>query len=368
MAETPLARLIREIIVTDGPVSVARFMDLCLGHPSHGYYMTRDPFGVSGDFTTAPEISQMFGELLGLWVAGLWQQMGCPEQVALVELGPGRGTLMADALRAARALPPFRAALACHLVEMSPVLQQAQHQRLAGSGVPTQWHRSIDRLPDDRPLIVIANEFFDALPVHQFVRQGGAWHERQIGLDAAGRFCFGLAGAAADVRLPDGQESDVRELCPQGATIVDALGRRLAAQGGALLAIDYGYARPAAGDTVQALRRHRSEDMLARPGEADLTAHVDFSALAAAGRRAGLLSWPLLTQGALLIRLGLGERAAALAASAPGRADEIEAACHRLAGPDAMGHLFKALCLTAPGMPAPPAFDTVDPAVAPLEA
>ena len=369
-AVTALAAILREMILSDGPMTVARYMALCLGHPQHGYYITRDPLGRGGDFTTAPEISQMFGELLGLWVADTWQRMGAPGVFGLVELGPGRGTLMADALRAARALPGFTAAVEVHLVETSPVLRQAQGRALAGARKTVEWHETIDTLPGDRPLIVLANEFFDALPIRQFVQAGGVWRERLVGLDAAGTLVFGLSGEAAEVALPEAPEGALREACPDGVAIITALGARLAAQGGALLAIDYGYAVSAAGDSLQALRAHRFDDVLAAPGEADLTAHVDFAALAAAGRRAGLSAHPLLSQHTLLARLGIGVRAGALMRAAPAQAGEIEAAGRRLTGLEkgGMGGLFKALCLTAPGLAAPAAFDSPDPVIASLTA
>lgn len=368
---TRLADEIRYLITQEGPISVARYMELCLSHPRHGYYMTRDPLGTAGDFTTAPEISQMFGELLGLWAASLWDQMGRPSPVRLIELGPGRGTLMADVLRAARALPPFRAALSVHLVEISPVLRQAQQQAMAKAGVMATWHQRIEEVPTDAPALILANEFFDALPIHQFVATADGWRERLVGLDDQAGLTFGL-GDVVDLPFPAGAPGDVREVSPAAQQVVASIGARLRQAGGALLAIDYGYAVPQPGDSLQAMRHHAYADVLAEPGAADLTAHVDFTALGLAGRKAGLSVWPLLTQGCLLLRLGLEARSAALAATlaaaAPQRIGEIEAARRRLSGmaEGEMGGLFKALCLTAPGLDAPPAFEHSDPAIARL--
>lgn len=362
---SPLYEQLTRDIALNGPISVERFMGLCLGHPTLGYYTTRDPLGRSGDFTTAPEISQMFGELLGVWAASVWQALGAPGRVALVELGPGRGTLMADALRAARALPAFRAAVSVHLVEISPVLRQAQARALEGAGVPLQWHDDGADLPGDVPLIVLANEFFDALPIRQVVMRDGAWRERLVGLDGSGALAFGLSPEPVrDVPLP-GQEGDLREICPAGLAVVTSIGARLVASGGAMLAVDYGYARSRPGDSLQALKDHAFADVLATAGVADLTAHVDFAALAAAGRAVGLAAGPLLTQRALLERLGIGARASALAQAAPAKAEAIAAAFHRLTGPGEgqMGTLFKALCLASPGL-AVPAFDRFDPLIA----
>jgi len=362
---TPLEADIRRIIAVDGPMSVAAFMALCLGHPLHGYYTTRDPFGRGGDFTTAPEVSQMFGELIGLWAAALWQAMGTPARLALVELGPGRGTLMADALRAARAVPAFRPALRVHLVETSPALQRFQQERLAGLDLPIAWCRDVAELPD-RPLIVIANEFFDALPVHQAVKAAGGWHERMIGLGRDGALAFalhpdpipgfeaiapgGLAGA------PAGSLYEWRS----GEVVAD-LARRVARNGGAALAIDYGHVDSAVGETLQAVRRHAFADPLATPGEVDLTAHVDFAALARTAARAGARVHGPIPQGEFLRRLGIEARAAALkAAATPALAADIDAALARLAGAgrDAMGELFKAVAVADPKLGAVAGFDS----------
>ena len=359
---TPLGARIAALIAEAGPITVADYMAMCLGDPEHGYYMAREPFGRGGDFVTAPEISQVFGELIGLWAVAAWMAMGAPPSVALVELGPGRGTLMADLLRAARVRPAFREAAAVHLVESSPRLRAVQEATLAGQAVT--WHAAIDTLPPG-PSIVVANEFFDALPIRQYARTGGGWAERMVGLDGEGRLAFGLrpAGGASPspaLALPEaGREGEpILEVSPAATAIMAALAARIARDGGALLAIDYGYEGPAFGDTLQAMRRHAFVDPLADPGEADLTAHVDFAALARAASEGGARPRPLLTQGAFLTRLGIGTRAARLAAGKDaGAAAAIAAAVRRLTAPEAMGTLFKVLAVAHSGLAALPAFD-----------
>jgi NADH dehydrogenase [ubiquinone] 1 alpha subcomplex assembly factor 7 len=356
-----LLDLLRRRIAVDGPLTVAQYMAEALGHPRHGYYITRDPLGAAGDFTTAPEISQVFGELVGLWCADQWQRMGAPDPVLLVELGPGRGTLMQDALRAiGRAAPGFRAALRLHLVETSPTLRAAQAARLAAAD--PVW---LDRLADlpDGPALVVANEFFDALPIRQWQRGTGGWHERLVGWDeTAGTLRWELS-ARADPGLaliPDAvrtaPEGSIAEACPAGLSHAAMLGRRLAQQGGAALVVDYGPARSAAGDSFQAMRHHTFVDPLAAPGEADLTAHVDFQALALAAAQAGAAAHGPVPQGAFLEALGLRARATQLKRASPARAAEIDAAIERLAGPAQMGTLFKVLALTAPGLGTPAGF------------
>ena len=359
---TPLAEEIRTLIAAEGPMPVSRYMALALGHPRHGYYMTRDPLGAHGDFTTAPEISQMFGELLGLWAVASWQQMGAPDPFRLVELGPGRGTLMADALRAARLVPGFGAAARIHLVETSPVLTATQARTLASQASAASWHQRIEDVPDG-PALVLANEFFDALPIDQYVRTAGHWHERRVGMDAGGRLAFGLDPApsrAAQLlagHLPPAPDGAVLEHMESGPA--RALAARLLAQGGAALIVDYGHAG-GFGDTLQALEKHRFADPLAAPGAADLTAHVDFSALARIAVAAGLKAFGPLEQGDFLARLGLAARAERLKRDAPeATRAAVDAAARRLAGTgDAdMGRLFKVLVLAHPDLGAPPAFD-----------
>ena len=338
-------------------MTVERYMALCLGHPVHGYYRTRDPLGAQGDFTTAPEISQTFGELIGLWAAEVWRAMGEPSPVRLVELGPGRGTLMADALRAARVLPAFRSATVVHLVETSPALRARQEAELAPAGAPVSWYGDLAEVPDG-PAIVVANEFFDALPIRQFVGTERGWCERLVGLSEGG-LAFGLAPEPArDVPLPV-RPGAMLEWPAAGFAVMGRLAARLAAQGGAALVIDYGHARSGFGDTLQAVRHHAYADPLADPGEADLTAHVDFALLASAGRSAGATVLGPVLQGDFLRALGIDARAATLKRRAtPAQAGAINAAVARLtgSGEGQMGALFKVLGLGAPGLPPLPGF------------
>lgn len=357
---TPLGREIAELIRKEGAISIERYMALCLGHPTHGYYMTRDPLGALGDFTTAPEISQMFGELLGVWSIAAWQTLGAPRSFALVELGPGRGTLMADVLRTLRKQSQMATAAQVHLVETSPVLREAQRLTLGAHAANVTWHDSIETLPAC-PAIVLANEFFDALPMRQLEYHEG-WCERLVDIGPDGNFCFRLSDTLAPG--PEAETGAIQERSPASLDIMQALASRLSARGGVLLAVDYGYATPAFGDTLQALSRHRFADPLAAPGEADLTAHVDFTALADCARGAGAAVFPLLTQHTLLTRLGLNARAAVLAQAHPDRANAILVARDRLSGTGAaaMGGLFKALCVASPGVQ-PYGFDTPDPLI-----
>ncbi len=343
-------RLVARILAT-GPITIADYMASCLGDPEHGYYMRRDPFGAAGDFITAPEISQMFGELIGLWAVETWRRMGMPSAFVLAELGPGRGTLMADALRAARLAPDFLSAARITLVETSPHLRTVQRERLSGHEVT--FADRVEALLEG-PAIVIANEFFDALPIRQFQRVGAAYAERMVGV-VDGRLSFGLRpGADLPGRFGVVPEGAIVEIAGPAASIMASLAGRITEGGGALLAIDYGH-DGGIGDTLQAMRRHGFVSPLESPGEADLTAHVDFSALAAVARATGAMAFPLLTQGDLLVRLGLVERAGRLGAGKDAATQEaIRAAAERLAGPAAMGTLFKALVVAAPGLAPPP--------------
>jgi SAM-dependent MidA family methyltransferase len=362
-----LADHLRELIAEEGPLTLERFMSLALAHPTLGYYPTRDPLGREGDFITAPEISQMFGELLGLWAAETWVSMGAPAQLRLVELGPGRGTLMADALRAASVVPSFAQSIDVHLVETSPELGRAQHEQLEKTGVPITWHAGIETLPPG-PAIIIANEFFDALPVRHYVRGARGWHERLVGLNDAGAFVFGLSREIEPTLSAEGPEGSIIEICPAGQQIISTLAQRLVTQGGAALLIDYGYVETALGETLQAMKGHAFVDPLAEPGEADLTTHVDFAALARAAAKEGALVHGPLQQGFFLSRLGIFERAQALARRADAaQAAQIESALVRLVSTqkgvkvsqgtvDGMGELFKVLCITSPELPVPPGF------------
>jgi NADH dehydrogenase [ubiquinone] 1 alpha subcomplex assembly factor 7 len=367
-----LAAHLERLISAEGPISVARYMAEALGHPEHGYYMRGDPLGAAGDFITAPEISQIFGELIGLWCAVVWRAMDRPRPVRLVELGPGRGTLMADALRAARqSAADFHAALDLHLVETSPPLRAAQRAALGDR--QAAWHDAAGEVPAG-PMLVIANEFFDALPVHQFVRTAGGWRERMVAFDpAAGGLFFrpaaeptpslDLVPPALDLLPPalrenaGGGEGGIIEIRPAAREIAAAIGTRIAAHGGAALIVDYGHAHSAMGDTLQAVRSHRYADPLAEPGAADLTAHVDFQALAEAALAAGAAVHGPVTQGAFLTALGIGARRDMLAAADPDKARDIHGACRRLTDTAEMGSLFKVLAIAGAGLPEPPGFE-----------
>lgn len=359
---TALKEKIKALIAAEGPITVAHYMAVCLGDPEAGYYTTRDPFGRAGDFVTAPEVSQMFGEFVGAACVAAYRAIGAPDKVNLVELGPGRGTLMSDLLRVAALRPDFTKAADLHLVETSPHLREIQKKTLAGAPLVPTFVDTIHRLPPG-PAIVVANEFFDALPIHQFVRTPDGWRERVIGLDDDGELAFGAGTAILpDDNLPgpvrQGTQGTVFETQPAADAIAHEIGSRLARDGGAAIIIDYGYLRTAPGDTLQALYRHAYDDVLAHPGDADLTAHVNFEALAAAASRAGAVAWPPLTQGDFLLRSGLLQRAGALGAGKPHADQEaIRDAVERLAGPDQMGNLFKVLALTGGKRPFPP-FDS----------
>lgn len=347
---TPLATLIAARIRADGPITLADFMTECLLHPVHGYYTTREPFGAAGDFTTAPEISQMFGELLGLSLAQSWLDQGAPAPFTLAEIGPGRGTLMADILRATRQVPGFHAGMRLTLIEASPRLRAIQSATLAA--YQPRWVDRVEDLPD-LPLFLVANEFFDALPIRQFQRDGAGWRERLVGL-REGKLGLGLGPVlpVADLtfRLTDTAQGQIVEICPQAPAIMAAIGERVARQGAALI-IDYG-GWHSLGDTFQALRAHEPVDPFATPGEADLTAHVDFEALA---RAAAPAASAYTTQGALLTALGIAQRSARLAQNLTGAALQSHlAATHRLTAATEMGSLFKVLGLHPAGHPPPP--------------
>ncbi|MCJ2122229.1 class I SAM-dependent methyltransferase [Methylobacterium sp. J-077] len=352
---TPLGAEIAALIRHGGPIGIDRYMALCLGHPVHGYYRTRDPLGAQGDFTTAPEISQMFGELIGAWTAYVHGRIGQPDPLVLVELGPGRGTLMEDALRALRAAVPG-AEVRPHLVETSPVLRAAQERALTGTGAT--WHAGLETLPEG-PAIVLANEFFDCLPVRQFERRATGWHERQVGLGPEGDLVFGLAPDATPGLDADGPEGALLSVPGVGLALMRQLARRLREAGGALLAIDYGHVRPGFGDTLQALSGHRFADPLAAPGAADLTHHVDFAALAKAAQAEGAVVQGPEAQRDFLLALGLNARAERLKTRATAaQAAAIDSAVHRLtdASRGGMGSLFKVLAVSGPALGPLPGF------------
>jgi NADH dehydrogenase [ubiquinone] 1 alpha subcomplex assembly factor 7 len=380
-------------IAQDGPIGVAEYFTRCLHDPRDGYYATRPDLGPGGDFITAPLVSQMFGELIGLWVVETWKRMGRPSPFRLVEMGPGDGTLMSDLLRAAKLSPAFVAAAELWLVEVSPPLRAKQAERL--SGAAPNWADRLEAVPAGAPMILVANEVLDCLPARQFVRTDKGWAERVIGLDEAGELAFGLKAVSREPFPLDGGRAglgvtaavdDERRRQAAGSavtpipnpspikgegslpigTIVEAspaqealgteIGHRLATEGGAALLIDYGRDAPGAGDTLQAIQGHQKVDPLKTPGQADLTIWADFPAVLAAGVTAGAKAGPILQQAVFLAMLGIEARAEALAAARPDRADQIARQLDRLTGQAQMGALFKAVCLHAPGF-TPPAFE-----------
>lgn len=361
---TPLAEALAARIRREGPVSVADYMDVCLHDPLHGYYRGKRAIGRAGDFVTAPEISQVFGELIGLWCAVTWQQMGAQRPLRLIELGPGRGTLMRDALRAARAVPDFRGALEVLLVESNEALAELQRAALANEDVATQWRATLDADAERAPVIVIANEFLDTLPVAQWVLRGGRWRTRCVGLDADGKLSFTEREDDRALELPaqltaaahDGDIFETRTSAfSTWAAKLAALGRPMAA-----LFIDYGHAHTALGDTLQAIHTHRYDDPLRAPGEADLTAQVDFASFAAAMTQHGLACDGPVTQAAFLAALGITERASRLMNANPAKATEIETAIARLMAPSGMGTRFCAIGVRCEGMAPLPGLGPVD--------
>ena len=349
MSDPDLSNRLARLIAATGPIPVAQYMAAANAH----YYATRDPLGAAGDFTTAPEISQMFGELVGLWLADVWMRAGRPATAHYVELGPGRGTLAADALRAMRAAglePP------AEMVETSPVLKAAQAERVPAC----RWHDDLKTLPDDVPLLVVANEFLDALPVRQLLATDQGWCERMVVNRDDGGFLPAAARAipaeSVPERLRDAADGSILETSPASVAIVRDLARRIAAQGGAALIVDYGHERTALGDTLQAVKRHGFADPWADPGERDLTAHVDFEPLVEAARAEGVRVCGPRAQGEWLKTMGIDLRAASLAKAAPERGDEIAAARHRLTAPAEMGALFKMMALVSRDWPEPEGF------------
>jgi NADH dehydrogenase [ubiquinone] 1 alpha subcomplex assembly factor 7 len=365
MADTPAPLLdeIRRRIAVGGPMPVADYMRLCLTHPQHGYYVTRDPLGGGGDFITSPEISQMFGELIGVWMATVWRQMGAPENFRIVELGPGRGTLLDDALRATKAVAGFADAAVLHLVEISPALRELQERRLAKTGLAMLWHERIEDVPGG-PSIIVANEFIDALPVHQAVKQEDGWHERVVTLSADGNLAFDTAREPSrffETSLPRAlRQAPLGSIYEWRAdSIALELGRRTRDEGAALI-IDYGHAHSGLGDTLQAVARHSFTDPLRAPGMADLTAHVDFEALAQCAETMGARIHGPIRQRDLFLRLGIEQRAAALKSAASAqKATDVEIAFSRLIGGGArgMGELFKAIAIAAPKLGSLPGFE-----------
>lgn len=344
---------IRRIIRIAGPMPVWRYMELCLTHPEYGYYTTRNPLGREGDFVTAPEVSQMFGELIGLWVASVWRQMDAPKNLRLVELGPGRGTMMMDALRAMRVAPVLHQSVQVHFVEINPTLRAVQQETVGDANIPLHWHNTLDEVPKG-PVIILANEYFDALPIHQAVKQSTGWHERTIEVAGDGSLIYGTAPEPLpcfDMLLPP-----VVRAAPVGAIYewrpdeeMMRIARRIRRSHGAALIIDYGHLRSEAGETLQAIARHAYADPLRNPGTADLTAHVDFDALGRAASAVGTRVHRPAEQGTFLRRMGIETRAATLAAkAAPEQQDAVFKAAARLieSGRGGMGSLFKVMAIS----------------------
>jgi NADH dehydrogenase [ubiquinone] 1 alpha subcomplex assembly factor 7 len=377
---------LRAQIAQDGPISVAEYFTRCLHDPRDGYYATRPALGEGGDFLTAPGVSQMFGELVGLWLMETWDRLGRPAPVRLVELGPGDGTLMSDVLRAAKLLPEFLAAADPWLVEVSPPLRALQARRLADATPAPRWAERLEDVPAGAPLLLVANEVLDCLPARQFVRTQDGWAERMVGLDEAGQLMFGLKSlspppvgeaarrgrrgeqthlgqlpppSAAPTPPPQGEDLEpgtVVESSPAQAALGSEIGHRVARDGGAALLIDYGRDAPGPGDTLQALKAHTKVSPLAEPGQADLTVWADFPAVLEAAIAAGARTGPILHQGDFLRGLGIEARAQALSLARPDRAETVARQLDRLTGAAQMGHLFKVVCIHQPGL-VPPLFE-----------
>jgi len=352
------ARIVRQILI-DGPMPVSTYMALCLFDSEYGYYMTRDPFGRSGDFTTAPEISQMFGELIGAWLVLAWRALGRPAQPVFAEIGPGRGTLAKDVARTIDRLEPdLRAASSFTLIEVSPALARRQAETLQAAGGVFNWINGIEELPRGRPLLIVGNELFDAVPVRQFVKTPSGWRERCVGLGDDGDLAFLAGPGTLDTEMMPPEASTAKdgaifEVAPAREALLQTIAERIAEDGGAALFFDYGHLQAGLGDTLQAVLKHAYDEPLAHPGEADLTSHVDFAALAESVHRAGLTPW-MTPQGRFLLGMGLLERAGRLGAT--GDADiqaRLSGEVERLAGPEAMGELFKVLAFWTAGTAVP---------------
>jgi len=365
LKSTLLAVRLKERIAREGPIPVADYMEACLADQDAGYYPSRQPIGADGDFITAPEVSQIFGELLGLWAVAVWQSMGEPKPVVVAELGPGRGTLMADALRAWRSVPRFLESVQVAMVETSPVLRDVQQTALHGAEAPILWCGQLADVPKG-PLIVIANEFVDALPVRQLVWRDGAWRERCVCIGPRGGFAFcegrpapneNLKHAAHALNVPDGSILEIR---PAGNALISGLAARAREAPLTALILDYGHEETACGDTLQAVSRHSFVDPLEAPGGVDLTAHVDFAALKDSAVAHGLAAYGPIPQGEFLLKLGLEARREALCKTAtPEQQQEIVSGTNRLTDPSAMGLLFKGLAMTRAGLAPPPPFGEI---------
>ncbi len=362
--KTPLEERLIDLIKLKGPISIADYMSDALGHPHEGYYMQKSPIGADGDFTTAPEISQVFGEIIGLWLVEAWQAMGSPANFNLIELGPGRGVLMADILRAARLRPGFARAAQVWLLESSGRLRLEQQKRLKGTEAKPLWADEFADIPP-APSLIVANEFFDCLPIRQFERVKSGWRERLVGLDEKEErlaFTLGLVPPPPEFNLPDISEcaiGDVFEISLEAKAFAAEICKILTEQGGHALIFDYGHMQRGFGDTLQAVRNHKYWPPLASPGRADITAHVDFEMLAGVAIEAGANAHGPVTQGRFLDRLGLALRVEALCkGQPPEKANAIRAGAARIASPGAMGEIFKVICLSSPSLPAPAGFET----------
>ncbi len=342
-----LSELIPATIRTSGPISIAEYMALCLSHHEYGYYMKRDPFGAQGDFITAPEISQVFGELLGLWLVAQWEKLGKPK-ATLAEFGPGRGTLMADLLRGTKKISGFHDAMSVRLLEISPSLKQKQWNTLAGKHHDIEWLDSPDALPE-QPLFLIANEFLDALPIRQFIHQDGRWQERMVGMEED-KLIFTTSNDVPEAIQSTAADKDgaIIETCEPAIEITTFIAEHIAKHGGASLFIDYGYTQGSKGDSLQAMKQHHYHEILDNPGDADLTAHVDFAAIAETAKASGAAVYGPTPQGKFLMKIGAGQRVQTLCATAtPEQGIDLVSGLERLASPDKMGDLFKVLAITS---------------------
>jgi NADH dehydrogenase [ubiquinone] 1 alpha subcomplex assembly factor 7 len=362
---TPLEERLVNLIKLKGPITVADYMADALGHPHDGYYMSQTPIGADGDFITAPEISQTFGELIGLWLVEAWRAMGSPTDFNLIELGPGRGVLMEDVLRAARLRPEFIRGAHLWLLETSGRLRVEQQKRLRGAGLDPMWADEFADIPP-APSLIVANEFFDCLPIHQYQRVRSGWRERMVGLnddETRLEFVLGKTPPPATLNLPAtsaSKEGDIAEISFAARDFIADLSDLLAKHGGQALIIDYGHMQSGMGETLQAVRAHKFWPPLASPGRADVTAHVDFEALGAAVIDHGAVAHGPVSQGEFLERLGLNIRVEMLCKGKTAKqAKTIRAGAYRIASPDQMGEIFKVMCICAPSLPAPSGFEDI---------
>lgn len=343
-------RTLEDIIVSHialhGPMPVETYWNLCLYHPEQGYYSKRDPLGAAGDFVTAPEISQLFGEMIGVWAAERWEYLGRPSKIHLLECGAGRGTLMADLLRVAVMVPDFAQALHVHILETSPALRARQRETVKWPRL--EWHEDLSTVPDDEPLLIVGNEFLDALPVRQFVFSGGGWRERVVRYEEGEGFFFCAGGSVRAADMPDvADEGAVLEISPAREKVMEHFAERIKVQGGAILMIDYGYDLPQMIETMQAVGRHQFADILENQGEVDLTSHVDFVRLRHQLKSHGFCV-SVSNQRDFLLSVGIMQRAGQLRARADNaQGKELDAGLRRLLDPDQMGHLFKVIEVTA---------------------